>query len=389
MPDVAVAKAGVLKCSQMDETHASQDQLNAILSSMAEGLIAVDTSRKVIIMNQAAGILLRLSPAEAMGKNIHEILFLQKDGKDIPQNETPHERAMIDKNIITLTLLDNISLKNRQGQIYPVSLMAAPLLQKTEVTGAILLFRDITKEKDVDRAKTEFVSLASHQLKTPLSAIGWYAEAMLSQEVGGLNDKQKEYLKNLSDSNKRMVDLVNSLLNVSRLELGTFLVEPEPTNVSELAESVLIELAPAVEAKKIKLEKVYAPDVPKVSLDPKLARMIFQNLLSNAIKYTPQDGLVTLAISLADEFLLIRVGDSGYGIPTNDQKKIFTKLFRADNIRETDAEGTGLGLYIIKSIVENSGGKIWFDSLEGKGTTFYVTLPLSGMERKAGSRALS
>ncbi len=375
--------------SQMDEVHARQDQLNAILSSMAEGLIAVDTSRKVIIMNQAAGILLRLSPAEAMGKNIHEILFLQKDGKDIPQTETPHERAMIDKNIITFTLLDNISLKNRQDQIYPVSLMAAPLLEKAEVTGAILLFRDITKERDVDRAKTEFVSLASHQLKTPLSAIGWYAEAMLSQEVGGLNDKQKEYLKNLSDSNKRMVDLVNSLLNVSRLELGTFLVEPEPTNVSELAESVLTELAPAVEAKKIKLEKVYAPDVPKVNLDQKLARMIFQNLLSNAIKYTPQDGLVTIAISLADEFLLIRVGDSGYGIPTNDQKKIFTKLFRADNIRETDAEGTGLGLYIIKSIVENSGGKIWFDSLEGKGTTFYVTLPLSGMERKTGSRALS
>ncbi|MEK7586601.1 MAG: ATP-binding protein [Patescibacteria group bacterium] len=373
----------------MDSVSAKQDQLNAILSSMAEGLIAVDTSRRVIIMNQAAGILLRLSPAEAQGQNLNEILFLQKDGRDLRVEESPYERAMIDKNIITLTLLDKISLKNRHGQIYPVSLMAAPLLLQGEVTGGILLFRDITKERDVDRTKTEFVSLASHQLKTPLSAISWYAEAMLNEEVGGLNEKQKQYLQNLYDSNRRMVGLVNSLLNVSRLELGTFLVEPEPTNVLELAESVLAELAPALIAKKIKLEKVFATDVPVMNLDPKLARMIFQNLLSNAIKYTPAGGQVTLAINLADEFLLIRVGDSGYGIPTNDQKKIFSKLFRADNIREVEAEGTGLGLYIVKSIVEQAGGRVWFDSLESKGTTFYVTLPLSGMVKKTGSRALS
>lgn len=374
----------------MNEVSAKQDQLNAILSSMAEGLLAIDNARRVIIMNQAAGILLRMSPAEATGKPVAEVVeFLKAGNAAIAPPDLPYEQAIRDKNIITLTLLDNIFIKNRQGQIFPVSLMVAPLLQAGEVAGAILLFRDITKEKGVDQAKTEFVSLASHQLKTPLSAIGWYAEAMMDEAVGPLNEKQREYLQNLFESNQRMVDLVNSLLNVSRLELGTFAVEPVPTDARALGASVLSELAPICLAKQIEVKTTYDESLPLINLDPKLARMIFQNLLSNAIKYTPANGQVTFALTQADEMLLIRVGDSGYGIPASDHDKIFSKLFRADNVRDKEADGTGLGLYIVKSIVEQVGGRIWFDSLESKGTTFYVTLPLSGMTRRSGAKQLS
>lgn len=364
-------------------------ELSAILSSMAEALVAVDNDRRVILMNQAAAIMLRVSPVEAAGQALTGFITFLKDDQLLGALTNPVERAIREKNIITLTFLDGFSIRNRQGQTIPASLMAAPLIKNGQMDGAILLFRDITKEREVDRAKTEFVSLASHQLKTPLSAINWYAEMLLDGEVGPLTDKQREYLTGLYGSAKRMVELVNALLNVSRLELGTFIVEPVPTDVLQLAREVLEELRPGLAAKKITVGLTDDKTLPLIPLDPKLTRMILQNLLTNAVKYTAAAGEVALAITRAEDDLLIRVGDTGYGIPSADQTKIFTKLFRAENVRDKEADGTGLGLYLVKSIIEHVGGRIWFDSLEGKGTTFYVTLPLTGMPAHNGSRPLA
>lgn len=371
------------------ELKEKQDQLNAILSSMAEGLIAIDNERRIILMNQAAGILLRTAPSEATGQDVRRVLVFSRAGEEIKYNEVPIEKAMAERNIISVGILDNISVKAKNGRLFPVAMMIAPLLNKGEVSGAILLFRDITKEKEIDQAKTEFVSLASHQLKTPLSAINWYSEMVLGEEVGKLNEKQKEYLKNLYDSNRRMVELVNSLLNVSRIDLGTFAVEPAPTDFAAVAKGVLLELAPQIEQKKLNVSKEYDPEVPVISADPKLVRIIFQNLLSNAVKYTLPGGSVGLAVKKEGENVLIRVTDTGYGIPAADQGKIFTKLFRADNIRDKEAEGTGLGLYIVKAVVETAGGRIWFDSLEGRGTSFFITLPLAGMKKRGEVKGLT
>lgn len=367
----------------------NQEQLSAILSSMAEGLIAVDNDRKIILMNQAAGILLRVAPPEAVGQDVNQILNFFKNDKPIAYQNLPIEKAIKERNIISLNLLDNVSVQNKVGRVFPVVMIVAPLLAGREISGAIILFRDATHEKQIDQAKTEFVSLASHQLRTPLSAINWYSEMMLGEEVGTLNDKQKEYLNNLYEANRRMVDLVNALLNVSRIDLGTFAVEPEPTDLAKLVESVILELTPKLTEKKISLKPSLDHQLPLVSVDPKLVRIIFQNLLSNAVKYTPPGGRVEVGLEKKEESVLFRVADSGYGIPAVDQSKIFTKLFRADNIRDKEAEGTGLGLYIVKSIVEQAGGKISFDSLEGRGTTFSVLLPLLGMKRKTGAKGLS
>ncbi|MEK7552814.1 MAG: ATP-binding protein [Patescibacteria group bacterium] len=372
-----------------EESKDKQNQLNAILSSMAEGLIAIDNERRVILMNQAAGILLRTAPSEATGQDIRTVLVSGRDGRELSYDSLPIEKAMAERNIISISLLDQISVKAKNGRWFPVAMMIAPLLTHNEVSGAIILFRDITKEKEIDQAKTEFVSLASHQLKTPLSAVNWYSEMMLEEEVGPLNDKQREYLHNLQDSNRRMVELVNSLLNVSRIELGTFAIDPAPTNFAAVADEVLVELAPPVAAKNLSLNKQYDPAVPVINADPKLVRIIFQNLLSNAVKYTPAGGTITLTISRAGEQVSIKVTDTGYGIPNAARGKIFTKLFRADNIRDKEAEGTGLGLYIVRAIVEAAGGQIWFDSLEGQGTSFTVTLPLSGMSKKEGIKGLN
>ncbi len=248
--------------------------------------------------------------------------------------------------------------------------------------------QDITKEKEIDKAKTEFVSLASHQLRTPLSTINWYSEMLLAGDAGALSVEQKKYVDEIYGGNQRMVALVNALLNVSRIDLGTFSVELEPTNVAELAHNVVKELQPDILTKNLGVEEQYADGLPVMNVDPKLMRIILQNLLSNAVKYTPEAGSITLTVSKVKDQLSIVVKDTGYGIPAAQQAKIFTKLFRADNVREKDTSGTGLGLYLVKSVVEHSGGQVWFESEEGKGTTFYVTLPLSGMKAKPGTRRL-
>jgi len=255
--------------------------------------------------------------------------------------------------------------------------------------------QDITKEKEIDRAKNEFVSLASHQLRTPLTDVSWHTEMILKGDLGEVIPGQKKYLEEIYQGNKRMIELVNTLLDVSRLELGTFKVTPSPTDVIALAESVLAEQKQKIEKKKLIIVEKLSKDVPTFSTDPKLLRMVFQNLLANSVEYTPEGGKIEFSISLDKERenIEIKVSDTGYGIQKNQQDKIFTKFFRADNIREKDTDGTGLGLYIVKSIVENSGGKIWFESpyfvetSKGKeeiqGTTFHVTLPLDELKKSA------
>jgi signal transduction histidine kinase len=260
---------------------------------------------------------------------------------------------------------------------FPASSIVAPVIFNKKIVGAVEVFRDITKEKEIDKAKTEFVSLASHQLRTPLSTVNWYSEMLLTGDVGEVTPEQKKYLEEIYNGNQRMVDLVNTLLDVSRIELGTLVIESKPTDIVKLTQSVINEQSPQIKEKKIKLATSFENDIPLIKSDPKLLRMVIQNLLSNAVKYTPEKGKVGISLSLSDrKNVLLKLSDNGYGIPKNQQDKIFTKLFRADNVIGKDTEGTGLGLYIAKSIVEQAGGRLWFESVENRGTIFYATLPL-------------
>ncbi len=250
----------------------------------------------------------------------------------------------------------------------------------------------LRKAQATDKAKTEFVSLASHQLRTPLTAISWYTEMLLNGDRGQVAPEQKKYLEEIYKGNKRMIELVNTLLNVSRLEFGTFTIEPESVQLKDVAESVLEELKTQIVAQKITFEKNYDTGLPMILADPKFIRIIFQNLLGNAVKYVGVNGKIRFDISIQESNVLIKVWNNGVGIPKEAQPKIFTKLFRDDLAKQKDPDGNGLGLYIVKSIVENSGGKIWFESpaprrVEGEenpGITFYVTLPLDGKKKTKG-----
>lgn len=364
--------------------------MSAILSSMTEGIIGVNDKREVVLMNQAASIILRIAEGDALGKNISDILPVYKDKRELKE-DSPILVALSEKTIVRTYLSDNITTFDGSKLEVPLVLSATYLFGASSIEGMSLLvmFRNITEERSVDRAKTEFVSLAAHQLRTPLTSINWYTEMLLSGDAGDLSSSQKEFITEISGSSLRMTSLVDSLLNVSRIDLGTFKIEPAPTDFVKVAESLVFELTPTIVKKNLHLTKNFAQNIPLISADPTLVRLIMQNLLTNAIKYTAENGQIEFSLTPKDTMLEIKVKDNGYGIPASSQGKIFSKMYRADNVQTMDVDGNGLGLYVVKSVVEETGGNIRFESAENQGTTFFVNLPLKGMEPRSGVKGLS
>ncbi len=243
---------------------------------------------------------------------------------------------------------------------------------------------NIEKLKAIDKLKNEFISLASHQLRTPLTAMKWFLEMMVNGEMGEVSLPQKGGLENIYKSNERMIALVNALLNVSRLDTGRVAVNPRPTRLRELVDSVTSDFQVMIKNKNFQIILNEAPNLPQISIDPQLIRIVYSNLLSNAIRYTPAGGQITISLYPKENFIISEIKDTGYGIPQTEQGRVFEKFFRASNIVRIDTEGTGLGLYLTRAIIESSGGKIWFESIEGRGTTFYFSLPLEGSLAKPG-----
>jgi two-component system sensor histidine kinase VicK len=355
----------------------------ALLRSIGEGVVVADKEGRIILMNRVAQKMLGWSLEEVLGKSWFEFFPAEDEkGNILPSEKQPFQLALTAGSVV-----DTYYYARSDKTRFPAGVTATAVINKNFV-GVILVFRDITREKEIDRAKSEFVSLAAHQLNAPLTAISGYSELLLDTDASKMTRKQKEYLKQIHAITQGMIELVRLLLNVSRIELGIFAIEPQPSNVLEIAESAIEELSAQSKEKKLTIHKELDKNLPMVPVDRVLMKMIFQNLISNAVKYTPKEGDITLVVKKDDQNMLISVADTGYGIPKEAQFKIFTKLFRAENVREKEPEGTGLGLYIVKSIIEAAGGRIWFESEENKGTTFYITLPLSGMRKREGTKGL-
>lgn len=358
----------------------------AVLLGVGEGLVATDENSKIILANKAFEKLIGWDKDSVIGKDFYEVIPMLDKNKEAVENKARLlTQALTPSGPKVVSSSDNYYVR-KDGSEFAVAITVSPIVLEGKILGAVEVFRDITLEKDIDRAKTEFVSLAAHQLRTPLTAIGWYAE-LLGEDETKLSDHQLQFLHEIKTSKDEMTKLVSALLNVSRIELGTFAVSPEPTDLNELANSVVSELRILIEKNKQKFN-FYESDLPKVPVDRNLFRIVYQNLLTNAIKYTPKEGSITLTQELKGDKILISVADTGYGIPDKEKHKIFEKLYRASNAKSKDSNGSGLGLYIVKAIIEESEGTIWFDSIESMGTTFYVEIPASGMHARKGSKML-
>ena len=359
----------------------------AMLASIGEGIIATDNKGAITLLNDAACEMLGWEREDLFGRILTDVIPMEDEGGNIIPESSRHMTKVLSlgKRIITSTT--NFYVR-KDGTKFPIDLTLTPIVLNGKIIGTIEVFSDITREKEVDKAKSEFVSIASHQLRTPLTIINWYIEELMSKATAP-NGKQKEYFQIIQSASHRMVDLINSLLNVSRLELGTFNIEPKNTNLLEIAEQVVSDFQSQIEEKGIDFKKDYQSDLPAIFADPKLITIIIQNLVSNAIKYSPESGKIELKISKDEKGFLICIKDNGIGIPKDQQSKIFYKMFRADNSRNVDPEGTGLGLYIVKVIIEKTGGRVWFESEENKGSAFYVLLQDYKIESKEGKVLLN
>ena len=239
-----------------------------------------------------------------------------------------------------------------------------------------LIIQGFERLAEVNRLKSEFVSIASHQLRTPLTGIKWAINLMMSGEVEKLTEEQLERLDTIKESNQRMINLVNDLLNVARIEQGRLTLKPEKVSLEKLIQELINEYALLAKANNIKLSFELEKNLPSILIDPQGIKLVLHNLIDNAIRYSRSEGQVKIRSFRKKNLIRCEVEDNGVGIPEQDQKKIFQKFFRTENALKYQTEGTGLGLFIAKAILDASKGKIGFESQEHKGSTFWFELPI-------------
>lgn len=379
MPDQTLplsAKGRPASAAQQEKAKA-----DALFASIGEGIIATDEQGKIIRVNQTALGILGYRKAELLDKWLPEVVVaIHADGTMIDGLEGPIAKALLAGKPVTEKLI----YMNNEGATIPVSVTASPILLHGRPVGVIQIFRDISLEIQQDRLKTDFISLASHQLRTPLSSINLYSQMLHDGYAGRLSEEQSSFISTIINATGRMNGLINMLLNITRIEAGSIAVEPKPVRLDRLAEEIINEFTPEAKGKNIQLKLVLEEPPLQISTDALLVREVLANFLSNAIKYTPSGGRVTASVYAKGGNIIWSVKDTGYGIPLASQRSIFTKFFRADNILSHDVSGTGLGLYLTKTIIENLQGEVWFDSTENRGSTFYFSLPLKGSISKAG-----
>jgi signal transduction histidine kinase len=245
------------------------------------------------------------------------------------------------------------------------------------------LVRANEKLRGLDAIKSNFISVAAHQLRTPLTCIKWTIDMILSDSLGPLTTKQRGFLMKGYESNERMIILVNDMLVADRAESDRMPYQFAPLQIVDLVNNVLYEVTAMASKKNITIEMApLSAPLPHIIVDAEKIRAVIQNLLENAIKYTPNGGKINVAASATPESIQVTIKDTGIGIPEEQQSNIFGRFFRAPNAIRIQTDGSGLGLFITKSIVERHGGKIWFESVQNQGTTFYFTLPITEINHK-------
>ncbi len=334
----------------------------AIINNFTDGLIVFGKGKKVLLINPRAEGFIGVKENEIIGRPLFRLkkipIFLlitkildRKEKKSSPEEFKENENLILEVSVI-------------------------PIKRGRQKISDLVVLHDVTREKLIEKLKTEFVSLSAHQLRTPLSAIKWTLKMVLDGDLGKINKEEKEFLADAYKSNERMINLVNSLLNVSRIEEGRYIFNLSPLDIGELTKRIVNSYKNEAKEKDISIKIKKKMVLPKIMADKEKMQIVIDNLLKNALKYTPAKGKIIISLETDKKEIKFSIEDNGVGIPADQQKRIFTKFFRASNVKRMDTVGSGLGLYIIKNIIEAHHGKIWFTSQEGKGTTFFFTLPL-------------
>jgi len=338
-----------------------------MIENLTDGILLLNNKNEVEIISPLVVDFFRKTKAEIIGKNIVDLF----DNEELKQ----FQDLLVDTKKRKVNAVTNREISI--GKRMDIEVSTVFLEEGAEEGGILIILHDVTRDKLVERMKTEFVSIAAHQLRTPLSAIKWTLRMVLDGDTGELNSEQKELLEKTYVSNERMISLINDLLNVSRIEEGRFLYKQELVNLEDVISIVIDSSQELLKMKKMKLtfEKP-KESLPQVSADREKMELAVQNLLENAVKYTPEGGKIDISLEKDNDNIIFKIKDTGVGIPDDQHERIFTKFFRGDNVIRMETEGSGLGLYTTRNIIDAHKGKIWFDSKEGEGTIFTFTIPI-------------
>jgi len=359
--------------NQLEE---EKKKISSIISNFTDPVIFINSLGEISLFNPIAGEVLGFKEA-TIGKKV--------SGAD---NFSLKNFAGVIKNQYSISKIKNQNLRgddeveemeiDHDGAMRTYKIMTAKVCDDIGTCyGFIKVFYDLTREKRIDQMKSEFISIAAHQLRTPLAGIKWAIKMVLDGDTGNINDEQKEVLQKGYESNERIIGLVDDMLNVSRIEGDRLEYKFALNDFHPALNKVIEELRSQIENKKISLLVNIPEKLPQIYCDKDKITLAIQGLLENAVKYTPAYGHIEIQVSVLKRYIKVMIKDNGVGIPRNQQEKLFTKFFRADNARRLQADGSGLGLFIVKNIITKHGGEIAVKSKEGIGSEFTFTIPLS------------
>jgi PAS domain S-box-containing protein len=358
------------------------DRLNAIIQSIAEGLVVVDLDGNIQEINKKFEELLGWTRKEVIDKKFTDVVRkVKEDGTEVDA-EKRVKTIESDEIETQKESVEQYYYIRKDGSSFPVSISSAPIIEASKQIGIVQLFKDITEQFEVDKAKTDFVMLSSHQMRTPLTVIKWYSEMLLDEDKGNLSIQQRSYLSKIFDGLDRINNLINTFLKITKLQMGKYEFSNKIVDVEGLLSDIRKAHKKEINGKKLLVDMIVPPSLEKLYIDPQILEMIISNILSNAIKYSPNESQIKVKLfqiskEKGEKHLAIEIEDKGVGIPKEQQHLLFTKLFRGDNVKKIDTEGSGIGLYILKLLVDKAKGEINFESTEGKGSIFRVFLPLT------------
>ena len=363
-------RLGRLLHAEQIETAKSQ----AILESIADGVLVADSYSRIILGNRPASVILDIPRQRLIGKSVNELLGLYGHSGD-SWIHTIEKWAQNSEAVEDLTFLaDELTIEDKV-----VSVHLSPVMAGKQFFGTVSIFRDITKEVEVDKLKSEFVSTVSHELRTPMTSIKGYADLMLMGAAGSMTPPQQRYLKVIKNNADRLHMLVNDLLNISRIETGKTTLDLRPLDIPQVMEQVVeghLRGRIQHEQKNLEVSIQIEPSLPLVNADHAKVTQILTNLIDNAFNYTPQHGKIHLKVTKNGDYVYVSVQDSGIGISRDNQLKIFDRFFRAEDEHVQAIPGTGLGLAIVRSLIEMHGGELTVESRLGEGSTFTFNLPV-------------
>jgi len=342
-------------------------QTEAVIRSIAEGLLVVDSEGKVVMMNPAAEKLLGASKKSQLGKPVEDNLKdeqLVSLTKGFPGKEKNKEIELLSKDDETKKILRASSavIEDENGQ----------------TVGMVSVLSDITKQKELDQLKANFIANVSHEIRSPLAATEKAISLILTKSAGALTENQEQFLSIADRNLKRLARIINDLLDLSKLEARKMDLKRSPASIEALISEAVEGMRVWADTKSITLQKSVKSGLPEINIDENKIIQVFNNLIGNAIKFTPSGGKITVAAVLkdGDKTLEVSVADTGIGIDPENLHRVFDKFYQTGERVATDVSGTGIGLSIVKEIVELHGGKIWVESEKGHGTRFVFILPL-------------